>query len=954
MHSTFHPSVFAVLLLVLPLLGFCQPASVQYSASQLAGFRSPYQLDGDPASLGFLMNPTGLAVDRAGIIYVSTGRSRTGEFPVGYWGVRAIRPGGTAGTLFGCSTKQVDSSACGVRGLVSGYRLAIDSRDRLLLAHPLTKEILVFTESGPQVLATAPDQVQLHSLAAGASGVLFNVAPSQHRVWRVDSRGSFLEFAGAGVCGSAGDGGPAREALLCEPQSAASDAAGNLYIADTGNNLIRIVGAGGIISTFAGTRTSGVLRDTGPAREVKLNRPHSTAVDRLGRVFFAEEPLHRIRMVGLDGIVRTVAGIGVGGNSPDGLPALESALQDPSDLAAGGDGFIYFLEGNPTARRVRRFQVGGVLEAAAGGAIGDGGPARDAITVRPVGAALDSTGRLYVTEPGLGRIRTIDSLLQIDSLSRSGPPRIPILFDGPGPIAFGSDGTLYVSESLTDPAFGPYGRVSSVDPQGRVRVVAGRRPGASDPPLAVPEDIPAIEAVLHPITGLAVDPRGNLLLAEPFTNRIRLVSAGGLLTTFAGGGPPGSDAAAADAAAPEPRLSGPLAVAVNKAGDVIIADTNNHCLRIVEAGGSLRRFAGYCGSQQPPLIRPDNLPALETSLASPSQVSFGPDGSVLFVELNRIRSVGRDGIVRTIAGGGQDFKETLLRPGQLAVDRNGGIFLPDENRIFRLDPPPQVKVSKDQLCKTLSLICGQPLAPSLLVSAFGQGFTNQVSTAGITVRLRESSGEAHLARLLFADPGRLDFVVPDDLPVGSAVLEITGLSGLTAELLVEIRGIAPSLLTLDAGQPVPMGYWVLESRSGLSAAGSFSSCAGAPEVCRPSEVPRPAMGESLRLVLFGSGVRGAAQLYDFQAQSGPLPAFLVQLGSVRLGLVSITPHGELPGIDRIELAVPEAFPESGLLRLVLTADEFPPQPGSILVGDGLAWIQGRAASPKQTILSRKK
>ena len=191
-----------------------------------------------------------------------------------------------------------------------------------------------------------------------------------------------------------GDGGPATEAGLCDPADAAFDAAGNMYIADTGvycsgpgGNTVRKVDTHGTITTVAGTGEAGFSGDGGLATKAKLNSPIAVAVDREGNLYISGD--YRIRKVDKDGIITTFAGTGEDRSSGDGGPATSAQLEDPGGMAFDAQGNRYLADWTS----VRKIDPSGTITTVAGtgrkGYSGDGGPATEAkLTANDV--ALDS------------------------------------------------------------------------------------------------------------------------------------------------------------------------------------------------------------------------------------------------------------------------------------------------------------------------------------------------------------------------------------------------------------------------------------------------------------------------------------------------------------------------------------------------------------------------------------
>ena len=220
-------------------------------------------------------------------------------------------------------------------------------------------------------------------------------------------------YAGNGIAGYAGDGGPATSAQLKPPEDVDVDSSGNIYIADTQNQRIRKVDAAtGIIQTVAGTGSAGYNGDGGPATSAQLKAPSGVAIDSSGNIYIADTQNFRIRKVdAATGIIQTVAGTGVAGYSGDGGPATSAQIKNPAVVAVDASGNIYIAD--TLNHRIRKVDAAtGIIQTVAGtgvaGYSGDGGPATSAQIKNPAVVAVDASGNIYIGDTDNHRIRKVD------------------------------------------------------------------------------------------------------------------------------------------------------------------------------------------------------------------------------------------------------------------------------------------------------------------------------------------------------------------------------------------------------------------------------------------------------------------------------------------------------------------------------------------------------------------
>jgi sugar lactone lactonase YvrE len=253
-----------------------------------------------------------------------------------------------------------------------------------------------------------------YGLAIGPDRALYFCDLDNQRVRRLDLKTRQTKVvAGNGQRAYAGNGSAATDASLNMPHEIQFDAAGNLYIAERDNHLVRKVAArSGIVSTFAGTNTAGFSGDDGPAAQAQLRQPHSIAVDpNRRRLLICDIGNHRIRQVDLaTGTISTFAGTGERKPTPDGAPLAGVPLNGPRTIVFDRAGNLYLAlrEGNAIYRiDAKRSTIHHVAGTGEQGYAGDGGPARDAKLAGPKGLAW-SRDRLYVADTENHVIREID------------------------------------------------------------------------------------------------------------------------------------------------------------------------------------------------------------------------------------------------------------------------------------------------------------------------------------------------------------------------------------------------------------------------------------------------------------------------------------------------------------------------------------------------------------------
>jgi uncharacterized protein (TIGR03437 family) len=272
------------------------------------------------------------------------------------------------------------------------------------------------------------------------------------------ANGIISNFAGTGTAGSSGDGNAATGAQLSGPQGLAADSAGNLYIADTQNHRVRKV-ANGIISTVAGSGTAGFGGDGSAATSAQLNAPFGVAVDAAGNLYIAEFGNNRVRKVATNGNIGTLAGNGVSGFSGDNGQATSAQLNGPQGVAVDSAGNVYIAD--TANNRVRMVAPNGVITTVAGtgaaGVSGDGGLAVNALVGNPVALATDSVGNVYIAD-GSARVRKLFPSGIITTIagagtrgySGDGGAATSAKLNGPSAVAVNGGGSVWVADTLNN------------------------------------------------------------------------------------------------------------------------------------------------------------------------------------------------------------------------------------------------------------------------------------------------------------------------------------------------------------------------------------------------------------------------------------------------------------------------------------------------------------------------
>ena len=564
------------------------------------------------------------------------------------------------------------ATAAGLAGL-SG--IAVDSAGNLYIADlfevrrvdATTRVITLFAGGGAGfadgVPATSSSLTSAVGVAVDSAGNVYIADLGAGRVRKVDGSSRIITtVAGNGTAGYTGDGGPAIAAQLRFPSAVAVDSAGNLFIADTSNSVIRkVTAATGVITTIAGNNTQGFSGDGGPATAAMMRLPEGLAVDSSGNVWIPDFSLHRVRKVdAATNVINTVAGDGTRAFTGDGGPASAAEFNGPRGIAVDPAGNVYIAD--YYNQRVRKIDaVTKNISTVVGLDVVDHGDPLTVALSAPGGVAIASSGNIYIADSSNRRVRKIDAVTKTSTTYAGSDFSSASLLVSPQAMAVDSAENLYVIDSLLN-------RVLKIDAATqKVTPFAG----TGDFGFAG-DGGPATAATLS-ASGIAVDALGNVVIADTFNNRIRRVDhATGIIATIAGNGTTtdsgdNQDATLAGVGLPiglaidpgrniyisESRgvirridssgvittlvpsgLFSPLGLALDLDGNLLIADSNSYTIKKLNlttkmisiiAGDSVPRFAG------------DGGPAAQASLDFPSSVAVSPSGAIYVADTNNQR-----------------------------------------------------------------------------------------------------------------------------------------------------------------------------------------------------------------------------------------------------------------------------------------------------------------------------
>jgi uncharacterized protein (TIGR03437 family) len=768
------------------LVAACGQAQ-QYVISTLAGGPAiPTPIASTSPSIG---EPAWVAFGLAGDVYFTNGS--TGVYKVDPSGL-LTRPSGNAplGNLAG---------------------VAVDASGNLYLVDTTYQRLVKLSSDGTFTTLLGGGQLASPAgVAVDPAGNVYVADAGNYRVRKVGVNGAITTVAGTGSQGYSGDGFLATSAQLSNISGVSADAFGNIYIADTGNQRIRKVASTGVITTIAGSGTSGYSGDGGPAVNAQFSSPSGITSDFAGTLYIGDSNNHRVRRISTSGIITSVAGSGFPGYSAEGGPAATAQLNKPTGVAVDPVGNLYLAD--RFNYRIRKIATTGSIVTISGngyrGYSINGGSAASAQLDQPRGLALDSFGNLYVADGNNCIIRKIAANGVITTVAGTGvggysgdngPATNAQLAYQLG-VAVNAAGELFIADSYNH-------RIRKVSANGIITTIVGNGfPGYSG------DGGPALSAQINNINDIALDADGNLYIADFGNYRIRKVSANGIITTIAGTGVQGYSGDRGPAV--NAQISTVWGLTVDAGGNLYMADYLNYRIRKIAANGIITTVAGngaygYSG---------DGGQATSASLAYPSGLSLDPAGNLYILDGDNyvIRKVATNGVITTIAGNGSSGyagdggRATSAQLGSIwgiIADATGNIYFSDSgNNSVRVLKPVAALLTATAVANGASNLAGA-IAPGEIVTVYGSA----IGPAQLTLARLNADGlygnNLATTRVLFnGTPGpilytwstQVSAIVPYGISGSAAVIQVEYQGVRSDPIVVPIAPSSPALFTTDS------------------------------------------------------------------------------------------------------------------------------------------------------------
>ncbi len=692
--------------------GGAVPAAIYRNVTTLAGSGAFGAVNGTGSAATFHY-PLGIAVDNSGNLYVSDQGNSL---------IRKITIAGVVTTLAGDGTKGNANGVGTAASFYDPYGVAVDASGNVYVAdegnnliRKITSAGVVSTFAGSGVvgasngIGTAATFNHPYGVAVDASGNVYVAEGANNLIRKITPAGVVTTFAGSGAKGSSNGTGTA--ASFYDPEGIAIDALGNVYVSDSGNEVIRKITPAGVVTTLAGSGAIGAANGTGTA--ASFNYPYGITVDITGNVYVIDQLGDLVRKISPAGVVSTFAGTGAQG-SADGI-GTAAGFYDPAGVTSDIFGNVYVADSyNNKIRKISASgytidkplppgltfdpttgNISGTPTAASAStnytitAYNAGGFGSAIVNITVTGSSVSlpqppniayqtpQTYTVNVPIPPLSPTNTggpvpANTYGQVTTFAGSGAtgnangPALTSSFNRPVALAFDASGNLYVSEFKGED-------IREITPAGVVSTFAGNGRDA----LA---NGPAGSASFSSPYQINFDQAGNLYVADQGNHLIRKITGNGVVSSYAGSGALGN----ADGTLATATLDNPVGVTIDPSGIMYVADQGDGAVRKIDLSGQVKTFSVFNGGVAPP----NNYQALY-------YLTTDASGNLYFVNSDQVGSITPAGAVTVIAGSGNPTfadgtgkSASFFRLIGVARSQAGYLYLADgfNNRIRSVSP----------------------------------------------------------------------------------------------------------------------------------------------------------------------------------------------------------------------------------------------------------------------------
>jgi hypothetical protein len=585
---------------------------------------NPKSLDGKPATSGSLFNPSSVAVDPSGNVYIADAGNNL---------IRKVSTKGIMTTLAGSGVVCASPTAsCGDGGPATSAQFNNPSA--------------IATDKNGNVYIADTGDNRVRAINVQASTVTIagvSIPPGQ--IATIIGTGSVC-ISPTAKCG---DGGKAINATLNAPQGVTADKNGYVGVSDTGDRRVRGATPQGGMIAYVGNGTpcnpSAGCGDGGPALKANLTTPMQLYVDAQDNLYVTDAGANQVREVPISAKISTIAGAGTGCftvGSPfcgDGGQATQAFLNSPHGVVTDGSGNVYIADTG--TQRIRKIASQVINTYAGGGNGNDSQAATAAILAGDRDVATDSLGNVYIADSANNRIRMISggnistvAGTGLAAYSGNGHAATAAGLNSPYGVWVDANSNIFIADTmnLVIRKVGPAGTITTIAGTGQVCV----------PTQSCGDGGPAQSASFGFPTKVTTDANGNIYIADPPTNRVRMVDTTGNISTIAGTGVactnPASGSCGDGGPATSALLNQPYSVAVDSTGNVYIADMGDNRIRMIDSNGNIQPYA-FNGQTS---FGPNSIAALQSSFSTPeymavdSRANMFVSGSTLFYVIQRV------------------------------------------------------------------------------------------------------------------------------------------------------------------------------------------------------------------------------------------------------------------------------------------------------------------------------